>query len=83
MIEVKLTLSLPDALARAARSAGLLSPEAIQALLSEEVRRRNVEALFSAAERLAEVDPASLSLTEIEAEIQAARQARRGSAGSR
>lgn len=83
MVEVKITLTLPDQLAQAAQDAGLLSPDAIQALLGEAVRQRKSEALFAAADRLAALDLPPLSAAEVEAEIQAARKERRTSARRR
>ena len=75
--ELKLTLS--DSLAREAEASGLLTPEAIEALLREEIRRRRVNQLFKAADRLANLDMPSLIESEVEAEIEAARQSRRAS----
>lgn len=40
-----LQITLPDELAQKAASAGLLSPEAIEAMLREQLRRRAGEAL--------------------------------------
>jgi hypothetical protein len=84
MTQVELKLALPDPLAREAEAAGLLTSEAIERLLREEVRRRRVDRLFAAADRLAALDLPSLTEAEVEAEIQAARAERRVShAGSR
>jgi len=68
---VQLDLKLPDNLAREAQAAGLLTPQAIEQLLREEIRRRGQ--LSKAAGRLAapEVSPPT------EAEIQAVREAKR------
>ncbi|MEW5873486.1 MAG: hypothetical protein AB1894_29780 [Chloroflexota bacterium] len=76
MVEVKITLKLPDQLAQEAQRAGLLSAGAIEALLNEEIRRRNVDKFFAAADRLSASDPAPFSMADIQAEIQAARQER-------
>ena len=78
MTTVELTLALPDALASEAEAAGLLTPQAIERLLIEAVRRGRVDRLFEAADRLAALDVPALTEAEIEAEIQAARSARRG-----
>ena len=72
-------LTLPDSLAREAEASGLLTPEAIEALLREEIRRRRVNQLFEAADRLANLDMPPLTESEVEAEIEAARRSRRAS----
>jgi hypothetical protein len=72
MLEIKLTIS--DNVAREAEAGGLLSTQSIETLLLEELRRRRVNQLFSAADRLAALPMPSLSATEVKAEIQAARQ---------
>jgi hypothetical protein len=74
-IEFKLTL--PDQLAREAETLGLLKPEALERLLREEIRRRQVGQLFEAADRLAACAEPPLTTAEVEAEIQAARTERR------
>jgi hypothetical protein len=76
-------LTLPDSLAREAEASGLLTPEAIEALLREEIRRRRVNQLFEAADRLANLDMPPLTESEIEAEIEATRHSRRTSDASR
>lgn len=76
-------LVLPDRLAREAEANGLLTPEAIEALLRDELRRRRINRLFSAADRLATIDTPPLSEAEVEAEISAARQSRRTPDASR
>lgn len=78
MSPVELKLDLPDSLAREAMANGLLTPEAIESLLRAEIRRRRVDKLFDAADRLASLG-APLTEAEVEAEIAAARQAYRSS----
>ena len=73
MVTFDLKLRLPDDLLREAQSAGLLTPEAIENLLREEIRRQRVENLFAAADRLAAAELPALSLEEVEAEITALR----------
>jgi hypothetical protein len=75
-------LNLPESLAREAEASGLLTPEAIAALLRAEIRRRRVDKLFAAADRLADLD-VPLTEAEVEAEITAVRQARHSSDASR
>ena len=78
-MSTELKLTLPDNLAREAEANGLLTPEAIEALLREEIRRRRVNDLFNAADRLANLNVPPLTESEIEAEIEAARRSRRAS----
>jgi hypothetical protein len=68
---------LPDNLAEEAEANGLLKPEFIESLLRAEIRRRRVNKLFKAADRLAESDLPPLTEAEVEAEIIEARQSRR------
>jgi len=72
--DIKLTL--PDGLAREAEASGLLTAEALEGLLREELRRRRVDQLFEAADRLAQIKAPALTEAEVEAEIQAARRSR-------
>ncbi|MEK6406562.1 MAG: hypothetical protein AABN34_06325 [Acidobacteriota bacterium] len=84
MAQVEFKLLLPDSLAREAEANGLLTPEAIEALLRNElVRRGRVNQLFDAADRLADLDMQSLTEAEVETEIQAVRNARRAPDASR
>lgn len=78
-MSTELKLTLPDNLAREAEASGLLTAEAIEALLREEIRRRRVEQLFSAADRLANLDMRPLTQSEVEAEIDTIRRSRRAS----
>lgn len=73
MVTVDLKLRMPDDLVREARSAGLLAPEAIENLLRGEIRRKRVDRLFEAADRLADAELPVLSMEEVEAEITAFR----------
>ena len=75
MTELKLTL--PDSLARDARKAGLLTPKAIGELLRDAMRRRAARAFLSNAPRVARAKIPPMSADEIQAEIDAVRQARR------
>ncbi len=78
-MSIELKLTLPNSLAREAEASGLLTPEAIEALLREEIRRRRVNQLFEAADRLANLDMPPLTEAEVGAEIEAARRSRRAS----
>ena len=75
MSAFRIDLDLPDNLAREAEANGLLTSEAIESLLREEIRRRRVDRLFDASDRLANLG-VPLTEDEVEAEIAAVRQAR-------
>lgn len=77
MIQLELKLTLPDALAQEAERAGLLTPRALEEMLREQVRRRRVDDLFAAMNRLANVKLPALTQAEVEIEIAAARQTAR------
>jgi hypothetical protein len=67
-----ITVSLPDELAQQAQSAGLLRPDAMERLLREAMKQRQVDDLFSTMGKLASLTP-QLTEAEIDAEIAAAR----------
>ena len=72
----EVTLTLPAALVGEAEEAGLLKAEALERLLREEIRRRRIEQLFSAADRLAAQREPPLTREEVEAEIETVRRQR-------
>jgi len=76
-------LTLPDNLDQEAEANGLLKPEFIESLLRAEIRRRRINKLFAAADRVADLDLPTLTEAEVEAEITKARQSRRPSDASR
>ena len=73
MSTIDFKVSLPDKLRKEAESAGLLNSATIERLLREEIRRRRVDKLFAAADRLAALDLPPMTDEEIEAEIRAVR----------
>jgi hypothetical protein len=76
MTTVQVTLS--DALATEAREAGLLTPEALERLLQEALRRRvAANRLLGVADRVARAGIAPMSMEEINAEVRAYRDERR------
>jgi hypothetical protein len=77
MATLELTVTLPETVAREAEAAGLLTPQALERLLREAIRRRQQEQLFAAADRLAGLDLPPLTEAEVAAEIEAARAERR------
>ncbi|OGT81489.1 MAG: hypothetical protein A3J35_07985 [Gammaproteobacteria bacterium RIFCSPLOWO2_02_FULL_52_10] len=78
-----LTIDLPDATAQAAREAGLLTPQALDRLLNEALRRKQAaDSLLSIADRVAAAGIAPMSMEEINAEVKAARAERKQRAGN-
>lgn len=75
-------IQLSDTLAKEAQAAGLLSSEAIEALLREAVRQRRISRLFEAKEKLQVAGIPPMTAEQIEAEIRAAREEARRAAGS-
>jgi hypothetical protein len=72
-----LQIELPDSTALAARAAGLLTPQALDRLLTQALRRREAaDSLLSIAGRVAAADIAPMSMQEINAEVKATRAAR-------
>ena len=80
MTTLEIKLSLPDSLAKEARQAGLLAPEALERLVREALRAKRVERLFKACEKLAAEPLPPMTPEEIQVEIDAYRaQVRRAS----
>lgn len=73
MVELALTLHLPDVLAREATNQGILNAETLENLIRAEVKRRRIERLFSAADVLANQSSPAMNESEIEQEIHAVR----------
>jgi hypothetical protein len=73
----EIIVSLPEPLATEAEQSGLLRSEVLERLLREEVRRLRVGRLFSTVDRLSALGVPPLTLSEIEAEIQATRAEKR------
>ena len=73
-----LQIELPDTTAQAARAAGLLTPQALDRLLTQALRRREAaNSLLSIADRAAVAGITPMSMQEINAEVKAARSERR------
>ena len=68
-----LTIDLPDNLAKEARNAGLLAPDAIETMLRETLRRRALNGLISAADKLAAANFPPMTMAEIQEEVNAVR----------
>jgi hypothetical protein len=75
-------IELPDATAKAASDAGLLTPQALDRLLTDAIKRRQAaDALLSIADRVAEAGIPPMSMEDIDAEVKAVRAERRLRAG--
>lgn len=72
-----LTIDLPDNLVKEAKNAGLLAPDAIEAMLRETLRRRAVNGLFTAADKLADADFPPMTMDEIQEEVNTVRAQRK------
>jgi hypothetical protein len=74
----KIQIELPEATAKAARDAGLLTPQALDRLLTDAIKRRlAADSLLSIADRVAEAGVEPMSMAEIDAEVKAVRAERR------
>ena len=78
----RIQIELPDATAQAAREAGLLTPQALERLLTEALRRKQAaDSLLSIADRVAAAGIEPMSMDEINAEVKAARAERKQRVG--
>lgn len=82
-VDLDVRLRLSDREAREAKAIGLLKPGSLEMLLRSELRRRRVDRLFTAADRLSSLPLPPLTEEEVESEIQAVRAQRRANAGGR
>jgi len=72
----EVTVTLPDNLAQEARAAGLLTPQAVEAMVRETLRKQRLDELFNAMDKMAAVEM-PMTEAEIQAEIETARAQRR------
>ncbi len=78
----KIQIELPDATARAAQDAGLLTSQALDRLLIDAIKRlQAAESLLAVADRVAETGIPPMSMDEIDAEVKAVRAERRRAGG--
>ncbi len=78
MTTLEFKLSLPDELAKQAREAGLLTPDAMERLIVEALRRREAfDRFLETADRVAKAEIPPMSMEEINREVKAARADRR------
>jgi len=76
-------IDLPEATAKAAREAGLLTPAALERLIVEAIRRQAGGRLLEAARRIHEAGVEEMSMDEINQEVQAVRAERRAREAAR
>jgi hypothetical protein len=78
----KIEIELPDATAKAARDAGLLTPEALDRLLTLALRRKqSAESLLSVADSIERTGAREMSIEDIDAEVKATRRSGQPRAG--
>ncbi len=77
MTTLELKLTLPQQLAKQAKAAGLLKPEAITSMLREQLRRRAGEELRVMMDKLADANIPPMTMDEIQAEVNAVRRVRK------
>lgn len=77
MTTLELKVTLPDDVAQRAKSAGLLTPEAIGLLLEEALRRDAGRRLLKVMETLHSANIPPMTMEEIQAEVDAVRAERR------
>ena len=82
MTSLELKLNLPDRLAREAKAAGLLAPDALAQLLKDAMRRRAGQTLPAGAARATAAGSKVMSMKEIQAEVKAVRHARKSRASA-
>jgi len=70
-------IDLPEATAKAAREAGLLTPAALERLFDEAIRREAGRRLLEAAKLIQAAGIPEMSMEEIDQEVQAVRADRR------
>ena len=82
MTTLEVKLELPDSLAKEAQQAGLLTPQALEAMLRERLRAQRVAELREAVRQMVSAGGIPLTMEEIEAEMQAYRIERRRASGA-
>ena len=77
-----ISIELPEATAQAARAAGLLTPQALDRLLTDALRRQHAaDALLAVADRVADAGIEPMSDDDITAEVKASRAERKRAGG--
>ena len=76
-------ITLPDKLAKTAKAEGLLSPQALEAMLRDALRRKAAPTLLEVAGRVADAKIPPMTMNEIQAEVDIVRAGRQGKRASR
>lgn len=79
----EIRVSLPEDVVREAEAGGLLRSEELEVLLRAELRRRRVDRLFDAADRLADLPEPPMTEAELQDEVAAARRAQHAAHAAR
>jgi hypothetical protein len=79
---ITVEINLPDSLAREAKEAGLLTPQAVETMLRERLRAQRIGELRDAVKQMSSTGGTPMTMEEIQAEIQAYREKRRRAAGA-
>ena len=77
MTTLELKVDLPDSLAKEAKAAGLLTPEGIERLLRDALRREAGRKLLEISKELQAANIPPMTMEEIQAEVDAVRAERR------
>lgn len=77
MATLQLKLTLPEQLAKQAKAAGLLKPEAIASMLREQLRKQAGKELLVMMDKLSAANIPPMTEDEIQAEVNAVRKARK------
>jgi hypothetical protein len=71
---MRIQIELPDETAKAASEAGLLTPQALDRLFTDAIRRQQAaDSLLRIADRVVDAGIAPMSMDEIDAEVKATR----------
>jgi hypothetical protein len=76
-------IDLPEATAKAARDAGLLTPAALEQLITDAIRRQAGRRLLEVAKTIHDAGIEEMSMDEINEEVQAVRAERRAREAAR
>lgn len=77
MTTLELKLNLPDQLAQEAQAAGLLTPQALEEMLRERLRKRAGEDLRTVMQKMHSANLPPMTMDEIQEEVRAVRAEKR------
>lgn len=82
MTTLELKLNLPDQLAQEAQAVGLLTPQALEEMLRERLRKRAVEDLRTIMQKMHSANLPPMTMDEIHEEVGAVRAEKRKNSAS-